>query len=264
MSDLQWWPVYPHGGTKEGRIFWAAVGCQPKRQYENLHNEINAKDYLPTNKKRITLLGKLELINPSEAYNILSAIQKSKKVPGDVCEFGVARGITSAVIANEIKSGDKNFHLFDSFEGLSKPSDKDVLVWDSLSLGSVEAYEGAISYPKKQVLRRLKNIGFPSKRIFIHEGYIENVINENIDLPIAVSFAFVDFDLYEPIRDALNFLHNNTSKGAIVIVHDYAGFMTGPKKAVDEFLLEKNSIEPAYNISFPSYYRYSAILQKII
>ncbi len=232
--------------------------------YEHLLNETNPNSNLPSNENRINLLGRLKSINPSEAYTIINAIEKSKKIPGEVCEFGVAHGTTSVIIANEIISGDKNLHLFDSFEGLSKPSEKDKLTWDSLSLGSMEAYEGALTFPKKQVLRRLEKIEFPSSRLVVHEGFIDKIIKENVNLPDKVSFAFVDFDLYEPIRDALIILHDKTSRGAIIIVHDYGGFMTGPKSAVDEFLLEKNSIELTYEFSEPSFYPFSAILTKVI
>ena len=62
-----------------------------------------------------------------------------------MCEFGVAEGETSAVIANEIAESKKSFHLFDSFEGLPKPTAKDKLKDDLFSLGSIEAYAGTMA-----------------------------------------------------------------------------------------------------------------------
>jgi hypothetical protein len=84
-------------------------------------------------------------------------------------------------------------------------------------------------------------------------------------LPQAVSFAYVDFDFYEPIKVALEFLHAVTPKGAIVIVDDYDFFSTGSKIAVDEFLQGKNSNGLYYDCVVPNtQYGYFALLTKRI
>lgn len=206
--------------------------------YEICLNE--AGFIIEPNEIRLKLLPRLLGTPPSEAYFIIQALATSKDVLGDVCEFGVAQGETSALIANEIQSSDKALHLFDSFKGLSMPTEKDQLKNDIFSLGSMEAYAGAMSNPKVMVNARLTAISFPSQRIFIHEGFIDQVIRSDTKLPEKVSFAYVDFDLYEPIKLALDFLHRTISIGGIIIVDDYDFFSTGAKTAVDEFLDEKN------------------------
>lgn len=40
-------------------------------------------------------------------------------------------------------------------------------------------------------------------------------------LPKQVSFAYVDFDFYEPIKVVLAYLHGMTRPGAIFVVDDY-------------------------------------------
>ena len=52
------------------------------------------------NNLRIALMGRLLGTQPPEAYAIVQALQYTRDVPGDVCEFGVAQGETSALIAN--------------------------------------------------------------------------------------------------------------------------------------------------------------------
>lgn len=196
---------------------------------------------LPNN-IRFKLLARLLGTPPSEAYFIIEALYKCKGVTGDVCEFGVAQGETSALIANEIALfNNKRFHLFDSFEGLPKPSDKDQLKDDIFSLGSIEAYTGTMSCPEDMLHSRLNAISFPESRYVIHKGFIEQLIHEDQDLPKEVCFAFVDFDFYEPIKIALEFLHSVTKNGAIIIVDDYDFFSTGAKTAVDEFIEAKRT-----------------------
>lgn len=190
---------------------------------------------------------------------------KTKDINGSVCEFGVAQGETAALIANEILSSDKILHLFDSFQGLPKPSRKDQLKDDIFSLGDIERYAGTMSYPEERVLARLKALSFPLNRLVIHKGFFDQVLRKDVNLPQKVSFAYLDFDLYEPIKQALNFLHNITLPGAIIIVDDYDFFSTGAKTAVDEFLKEKNVSSTVYKCLIPDKIPYGcfAVLTKV-
>lgn len=232
--------------------------AQAYEQHLNETGKIVAKD-----DTRIKLLARMQGTPPSEAYFIVAALAKLKEVSGDVCEFGVAQGETSALIANEIRTSNKILHLFDSFEGLSKPSENDLLKDDIFSLGSMKAYEGSMSFPVEMVCDRLKAISFHEQRFVIHSGFIDQVINHDKNLPKAVSFAYVDFDLYEPIRLTLAFLHKITSNGAIIIIDDYDYFSTGVKKAVDDFLDEKNQRALLYECVVPNtQYGNFAILTK--
>jgi hypothetical protein len=195
------------------------------------------------NKTRPMLLGRLLGTPPSEGYFIIEALYKCRDVRGDICEFGVAQGETSALMANEIKDLiEKRLHLFDSFEGLPKPTDKDQLKDDIFSLGSMDAYTGTMSCPEEMVHRRLNAISFPSARYVIHKGWVEELIRKDQHLPKEVSFAYVDLDFYGPVKSTLEFLDSVTRKGSIIIVDDYDFFSTGVKTAVDEFVNSRRSI----------------------
>jgi len=196
---------------------------------------------------RSVLLARLRGTPPAEAYFIINALFQTQIVNGDVCEFGVAQGETSALIANEILAGGKKLHLFDSFQGLSNPTLEDTLKDDIFSLGQMEAYKGTMSFQKSWVVSRLRAVNFPSDRYILHEGYINVVFEANNDLPQKVSFAYIDFDLFTPTRSALEFLLTRTDQGAIIIVDDYDFFSTGVKKAVDEFVLAN----PQFKIQIP-------------
>lgn len=212
---------------------------------------------------RPRLLAKLLGTPPSEAYFIVQALAKCKDVRGEVCEFGVAQGVTSALIANEIKSSNKILHLFDSFEGLPRPTEKDQLKDDIFSLGSMEAYTGKMSQPEEMVRTRLAALAFPPQKYVIHKGFIEQVIEADNNLPVEVSFAYLDFDFYEPIKVTLEFLDRTTSAGSIIIVDDYDFFSTGVKTAVDEFVEEKNLRSEKYECLVPDIrYGHFAVLTR--
>jgi hypothetical protein len=94
--------------------------------YEHLNQQTEGIN-LNKMASRTALLARLRGTPPAEAYFIINALFQTQTVNGDVCEFGVAQGETSALIANEIMAGGKKLHLFDSFQGLSDPTLEDTL-----------------------------------------------------------------------------------------------------------------------------------------
>jgi hypothetical protein len=236
--------------------------CNLTLAYEARINEVSDLK-ISKNDLRPKLLARLLGTPPSEAYFIVHALAKCQNVAGEVCEFGVAQGETSTLIANEIQSSNKVLHLFDSFEGLPKPTEKDHLKDDIFSLGSMDAYTGKMSCPEDMVLTRLKAISFRQNRFVVHKGFIERILNDDLSLPKKVSFAFVDFDFYEPIKVTLEFLHLVTEEGAMIIVDDYDYFSSGAKTAVDEFIEDKNLNQEIYQLLIPdTQYGHFAVLSR--
>lgn len=172
---------------------------------------------------------------PSEALHLIWHLNHVLHLEGEICEFGVAQGSTSALIANEILETGKVLWLFDSFEGLPKPSVRDILIDDIFNLGSIDRYQGAMACGQDQVIDRLKSITFPLGRVKVVPGFIEQTVKCG-DLPEKVCFAYVDFDFYEPIKIALELLDPRLPIGGVVIVDDYGFFSEGAQAAVDEFV----------------------------
>lgn len=241
-------------------------------RYENYLNIVQAYEQrlnstatpVPANNLRPRLLARLLGTVPSQAYFIIQALWQSRDVRGDVCEFGVAQGETSALIANEIAAcASKRLHLFDSFAGLPRPTEKDKLKDDIFALGSMEAYTGTMSCPEALVRTRLQALAFPEHRYVIHKGFLEQTLHEDRNLPGEVSFAYVDLDFYEPIKTALQFLDRATSVGSMIVVDDYNFFSTGAKLAVDEFVQARNSASMAYEMVVPhTCYGHCAVLTR--
>lgn len=215
---------------------------------DNAYQEGNREQF----SRRVELLSRLQGTRPFQAYHLIRALDRVKNLPGDVCEFGVAQGETSALIANEIRNQNKRLHLFDSFAGLPMPTEKDRLLDDIYGLGRMDAYFQTMAFPEKLVTQRLVDIGFPKNKLLIHKGFVEEVIELDGIVPELVSFAYVDFDFYEPIRVVLQYLHRVTKKGSIIIVDDYGFFSEGAQLAVDEFLKEMNRDAHMYELDVPS------------
>lgn len=173
-----------------------------------------------------------------EAIYVIQHLHLAMNGPGDICEFGVAQGATSRLIAGEIFNlQERNLWLFDSFEGLPAPAKQDRLINDIFNLGSINAYKGTMACAEEQVLDKLRGIRFPGRRTKIKKGWVRDTIKEG-DLPIQVAFAYVDLDFYEPIKDALYFVNGRMPTGGRIVVDDYGWFSEGAQVAVDEFLAE--------------------------
>jgi len=202
---------------------------------EELYKKSIFKDLPNSNGQREKLMSKLIGTGVHEAFHLLYYLNQSLEFKGDICEFGVAQGATSALIANEILDTSKKLWLFDSFKGLPKPTKKDELKDDIFNLGTMDKYEGSMSNPVNLVKKRLKEINFPFEKVKIVPGYIKKDFQTS-SLPPSVCFAYLDFDFYEPTLIVLNNLNKVLSVGGHVVIDDYDFFSTGIKSAVQEFL----------------------------
>jgi O-methyltransferase len=170
-----------------------------------------------------------------EALYILESLRLTQTVPGDVCEFGVAQGRTSALVASVLleTNSPKYLWLYDSFEGLPKPSLKDVLLHDLYGRGSMANYEGVFAIPEHYLSAELADVGFPTDKVRVVKGWIEQQVLEE-HLPDQISFAYLDMDLYQSTKDVLAALIRRMPHGGRVVVDDYGFFSSGVRTAIDE------------------------------
>lgn len=155
-----------------------------------------------------------------------------KQVPGDVVELGCNRGnmaIYSQILLTETGS-DKRLHVYDSFEGLPRPTLED------MSKDRMER-KGNHKATVQELINFFTKYGVDLP--VIHQGWFTDQ-----EYPNPISFAFFDGDFYQSIMDSWIKVYPRLSPGAIVTVHDY-GFppLVGVKKACDEFLKDKPHLQ---------------------
>ncbi len=182
----------------------------------------------PPNDMRARLIALLQGTSVLEGLFLLKYLYISMNVEGDICEFGVAQGATSALLANELLSTNRHIWLFDSFAGLPEPTAED-------ELADTRDWTGRMSSPRNQVEKRLCMVDFPRNRTHIIAGFFPESARNNA--PNQICFAYVDFDLYRSIRDALRFIDARMTSGGIIVVDDYGPpQFPGVRKAVHEFI----------------------------
>lgn len=190
---------------------------------------------------RVSLIANLIGTEIGEAMFLLQWLQNAQDSgDGDIVEMGIAQGATSALLANEIMNTRRHLWLYDSFQGLSRPTAEDRLIDDIENRGSMVGYESAMAFPQQLVRQRLASVGFPPGRTHIVVGFITPDVRE---LPDVVAFGYLDFDLYKPILTGLRLLGPRTRPGSVLMVDDYGYFSSGPEQAVRDFLAEDDRFD---------------------
>ena len=191
------------------------------------------KNYTMTSKERMYTLSKA-------VEYIVNA-----KIPGDFVECGVWRGGSAMVIAYvllSMKETDRKIWLYDTYEGMPKPTEEDKTILDG---------ESAINEWKKQkkgernnwcfaslpeVRENMLSTGYPAKNLIFIKGKVEKTIPKTI--PSKIALLRLDTDWYKSTKHELIHLYPIIIKNGVLMVDDY-GHWSGSKKAVDEYFKER-------------------------
>ena len=140
-----------------------------------------------------------------------------------------------------LESGDatRDLYLFDTFEGMSPPTSKDIAI-DGQSAdrlletqsrsdpGSAWCY-ATIDDVKSGML----STGYPDTRMRFVKGKVEDSIPSHA--PDTIAILRLDTDWYESTRHEMEHLFPRLVKGGVLIIDDY-GHWKGAREAVDEYL----------------------------
>lgn len=166
-------------------------------------------------------------------------------IPGDIVECGVWRGgssMASALTLLEKNQSDREIWLYDTFEGMSAPTEKDCdytgesahqLLSDQDPLDAKSVW--CVSQ-LDEVKANMKRTGYDSTRVHYVQGKVEETIPATI--PHSIALLRLDTDWYESTRHELEHLMPRLSPGGVLIIDDY-GHWQGCRKAVDEYLAEQ-------------------------
>lgn len=178
--------------------------------------------------KGYTVLSEPRLIN---LYNLAREVDKLS-LTGDIVECGVYNGGSAATIAAAcLKSHPKrNIWLFDSFQGLPKPSDKDGIIAQS------KFHEGWCSGDISKVQEVFQTLRVPESRVRIVSGWFQDTF-PSIQIQ-RIALLHIDADWYESVKLCLEKFYNNVCRGGFIILDDY-GRWEGCRRATDEFLIKQ-------------------------
>jgi O-methyltransferase len=172
-----------------------------------------------TNKNLITLYKLVQKVN-------------AMSLPGAIVECGVWNGGSAAImgLANEEDRRnrmDRTMWLFDSFEGVPRPGDKD---------GEQEREGYFVGWNRghiAMVKRIFARLGVPIEQVNIVRGWFDNTL---ATAPVEqIAILHVDSDWYDSVKIVLDTFYDRISPGGFIILNDY-GAWPGCNRATADFL----------------------------
>jgi hypothetical protein len=201
-------------------------------------------DYDDAAKEIIRAVKPYTMTGPDKVFALIQAVRyvARHRIPGDVVECGVWRGGSMQAVARTLlAAGDttRDLHLFDTYEGMPPPSDRDTRRSDERTAEELLAAESpedskvwAVA-TLDDVREGFAQVPYPPERVHFVEGKVEDTIPEHA--PQRISILRLDTDWYESTRHELEHLYPRLSPGGVLLLDDY-GYWEGAREAVDEFL----------------------------
>lgn len=188
------------------------------------------------------------MTSPERMYSLYKAVKYvvQAKLEGDFVECGVWKGGSAMVIAYTLKAlrvTDRDIFLYDTFEGMSEPTEHDMKnstgdgnhvrkYWEEQQKGGINEW----CYSSLDEVRsNLERTGYPMSQIHTVKGKVEDSIPNTI--PKKISLLRLDTDWYESTKHELMYLYPILTDKGVLIIDDY-GSWAGAKKAVDEFFAD--------------------------
>jgi hypothetical protein len=167
-------------------------------------------------------------------------------IPGAFAECGVWRGgsvLAMVLTLQELGRADRDVYLYDTFEGMTEPTEHDVSPYHPPARQLWEDSRGRV-WPKlfepdtvgeEAVRETLRSTGYPGERLYFVRGPVEETIPGAA--PDQLALLRLDTDWYESTRHELVHLYPRLADGGVLIVDDY-GHWEGARRAVDEYFGE--------------------------
>lgn len=173
---------------------------------------------------------KLSGIPEIRCFFLQSVLRSVNRLEGDVAECGTRKG-KSALYMIEACERNRDFFLFDSFEGLSDPvPGKDTIKTAFKSNGQERIFNENLS----EVSERFASF----ENVHIMQGWIPDRFAEVADNKFVL--VHIDVDLYQPTLDSLEFFYERLLPGGLIVCDDYgSGAYPGARSALDEFFADK-------------------------
>jgi hypothetical protein len=160
-------------------------------------------------------------------------------IEGSIVECGVWQGgsmMLSALVLKRLGQVDRDIFLYDTFDGMSKPTEDDIDCEGRSALELLRSESQRETYlcrsSFEDVYKNMISTGYPANKIHLIKGKVEETVVYEHGRKIAL--LRLDTDWYESTKHELLTLYPSLTKGGIMIIDDY-GHWQGAKKAVDEY-----------------------------
>jgi O-methyltransferase len=186
----------------------------------------------------------LTLTSVERIYSLINGVRylNAYGIQGAIVECGVWKGGSMAAVARtlvQLRDGDRDLYLFDTFEGMSPPTDTDT---DYTGKKASEILRNSPAYrcddaPLESVRNVLYQTGYPKEKIHFVQGKVEDTIPSNA--PGSIALLRLDTDWYQSTKHELTHLFPRLCQRGVIVIDDY-GHWEGCRKACDEYFRENH------------------------
>lgn len=188
------------------------------------------------------------MTTPERLNGLCEAIRYlvSAGIEGDMVECGVWKGGSMMAVAESLsRFGDRerHLHLFDTYTGMSEPTEKDVSLVGTSALEKYESEqtedpnEAWCGSSLDQVKLAMSRTHYPEDRMHFIVGKVEDTIPAQA--PEKIALLRLDTDWYESTRHEMDHLFPRLVDGGVLIIDDY-GHWEGAREAIDEYIDQHN------------------------
>lgn len=194
--------------------------------------------------RTIASLRPYTMTSAERLWSLMNAVRYvvDEGLPGDFAECGVWRGgsiMAMAIQLKELGVTDRRIWLYDTFAGMTAPTEKDVEAGTGTSaadmLRTTEVGDGNNVWcvaGRADVEANVRTTGYPMEQFTFVEGDVAVTLREQV--PDTISLLRLDTDWYESTRIGLEVLFPRLVVGGVCILDDY-GHWQGARTAVDEY-----------------------------
>ncbi len=187
------------------------------------------------------------LTSVDRMYGLYKATEYVSKasIPGTIVECGVFKGgsiMLAALTLLKFEDTDRELYLYDTFKGMTKPTDEDLdmrgeAAHDVWKASQRTDYNEWTYAPLDFVQKNMNSTHYPPEKIKYVQGPVEETLPEKT--PEKIALLRLDTDWYESTYHELIHLYPLLSPGGVLIIDDY-GHFKGTRKAVDQYIEENN------------------------
>jgi len=161
----------------------------------------------------------------------------NQQIPGAIVECGVWRGgsaLLAGLILKERHIHDRPIYLYDTFEGMTPPTEFDVDKYGRTGAEMIEQYADETGWCYAS-LENVKQV-FDAQQFDFETHFIKGDVVQTLETekPDHIALLRLDTDFYESTRAEFEHLYPRLTSGGILIIDDY-GCWAGSRKATDEY-----------------------------
>ncbi|MCS6822553.1 MAG: TylF/MycF family methyltransferase [Microscillaceae bacterium] len=177
------------------------------------------------------------------------------QIAGDFVECGVWRGGSCMMIAYTLQflgETNRKIWLYDTFEGMPVPSEKDKNFRNQLAKfqwakSQRQGHNDWCYASLEEVEKNLRQTNYPFHLFKLVKGKVEDTIPQIT--PDQIALLRLDTDWYESTYHEMKYLYPLVSHKGVLMVDDY-GHWEGAKQAIDQYFAENQAFPFLHRIDY--------------